>query len=172
MLANPDEVKAQGDINYNVDDTVIGACIRTSQNIYLRDVIGTALLEKMQELVYNAIQGSGSSIDDEANVAYKTLLDDYVVPAITYKTASDLCSRLTYKLRNFGEVKDNSINIQSATLEEVIYMKGVYDTYYNDALNRLTEFICANEAAFPESNMKCNCGGNPKYARTNLWLGK
>lgn len=172
MLIAPDEVKAQSDLNYNVDDTVIGASIRVSQNVYLRDIIGTDLLEKEQELVWNAITGSGSSIDDEENLAYKTLLDDYITPALAYKVASEICTRISLKIRNMGVVKNSDTNVNSVELSDIIYLKDTYDTYFNDVLNRMAEFICSNRDAFPENNFNCGCGDTPKYGRTGLWLGK
>lgn len=171
MLISPDEIKAQGDLNYNVTDDVIGASIRVCQNIYLRDVIGTAFLDKIQELVWNGIEGSGSSISDNENVAYKTLLDDYIIPVLTYKVSSEICTRISLKIRNMGVIKNSDTNVNPAQQSEIEYLKDTYDTYYNDALNRMTEFICQNEAAYPESDFICGCGKSPKYARTGLWLG-
>lgn len=172
MLISPDAIKAQGDINYNVDDSVIGGAIRTSQNIYLRDVIGGALLEKIQELVKNKIEGqSANTIDSEENVAYKTLLDEYIQPLLAYKVAAELCSRLSYKIRNFGVVKDGSININPADMSEILYTRDTMEVFFNDACNRIMEFICANKEAYPEADAKCGCGESPKFARGGLWLG-
>lgn len=171
MLVSPDEVKAQSDVNYNVDDTAIGASIRVAQNIYLRDIIGTDFLEKLQELVWNEISGAEDKISDEANVAYKTLLDDYIGDVIIYKVAYELCSRLTYKLRNIALVQNSDTNANASQLADVIYMKEVYDTYFNDATNRMVEFICKNKDAYPEAEFACGCGKNPLYGRTGLWLG-
>ena len=172
MLISPDDVKSQTDINFNVDDTAIGASIRVAQSIYLRDVIGDDLLEKIQVLVWNSIQGSGSSIDDEINIAYKTLLDDYICNALAYKTATDLCDSQSYKVRNMGVVKTSDTNVNDATLGEILYLKNRYETYFNDALNRMVKFICENKDAYPESNFKCECFGSPLYGNTGLWLGK
>ena len=172
MLISPEEVKAQSDINYNVDDTMIGASIRVSQNVYLRDVIGTELLEKIQQLIANAIEDNGDmKIDDEGAIAYKTLLDDYITPVLTYKVASEICARISKRIRNAGVVSNSDTNMNAASLQDIVYMKDTYDTYYNDALNRMVEFICKNEEAYPESNFVCGCGKSPKYARTGLWLG-
>lgn len=172
MLTAPDTIKATGEVNYNVDDSVIGATIRTSQNIYLRDVIGTALLEKIQQLVWEKIQGgTGTTIDSEEAAPYKVLLDEYIQPALGYKVAAELCTRLTYKLRNFGVVKNESTNINANDLADIIYVRDNMEVFWNDALNRMMEFICANVAAYPEANVKCGCGESPKFARSGLFLG-
>lgn len=171
MLIDPDTVKSQSDINYNVEDTAIGASIRVSQNIYLRDIIGDALLERLQVLVYNAIEGNPDSIDDEANIAYKTLLDDYISNFLTYKVAVEICDRLSLKIRNMGVVKNADTNISPADLGDIIYLKEKYETFVNDAANRMVKFICGNSAAYPESDFVCGCDKSPKYGRTGLWLG-
>ena len=75
MLISPDTIKAMGEIDQNVDDGVIGASIRAAQNIYVQTVIGTNLLNRLQELVYNAITGKRENINDPKNAHYKALLD-------------------------------------------------------------------------------------------------
>lgn len=171
MLISPDDVKAQGELNYNVDDTVIGASIRVSQNVYLRDVIGDALLNRLQELVWNAIDGGDDTIEDEENVAYKTLLDDYISPVLAYKVSSEICARISLKIRNMGVVKNSDTNVQATSLQEIIYLKETNDTLFNDALNRMVDFICQNKAAFPESDFVCGCGKTTLYANVSLYLG-
>lgn len=171
MLVDPDMVKANSDLSYNVDDAFIGSSIRVSQNVYLKDAIGVELVQKLQELVWNGIQNSGSSIDDEENIAYKTLLDSFVIPALSYKVASEIGQRLSYKIRNFGVVKNSDTNVNYADYDEIVSLQETYETYFNDALNKLVDFICQNNGAFPEANFDCNCGGGPKFARTALWLG-
>lgn len=171
MLISPDEVKGMSDINYNVDDTAIGASIRASQNIYLRDIIGDALLDKLQELVYNAISGVNDNIDDERNIAYKTLLDEYVQTVLGYKVASEICVRLSLKIRNMGVVQNSDTNVHASQLADITYMKETYDAYFNDAANRMIKFICSHKDAYPESEFVCDCGNNPLYGRIGLWLG-
>lgn len=172
MLISPNKVKNYGQINLNVDDSRIGAAIRISQDVHLRDVIGSDLIEHMQELVYNKIHNSGSTIDDTENEQYKVLLDEYVTPALVYRTAVELCTIMTLKIRNMGVVKNNDSNVQATDASDVKYMSEYYDAYYNDALNRMMDFLCENKAAFAElPDGFCTCSRKPKYARTGLFLG-
>lgn len=171
MLVSPDEVKADGMINYNVDDEIIGSSIRIAQNIYLKDAIGDALVEKIQSLVYNSIIDTDNAIDDEDNVQYQVLLDDYIVPALTYRTAVEICSRISLKIRNAGVVKNSEMNVQPVDMSELIYLRDTNDTLWNDALNRMVEFICQNKESYPESDFVCGCNNTTKFARTGLWLG-
>lgn len=173
MLISPKKVKESGELNLNVDEGAIGASIRTAQNVYLVDVIGTELVEALQEKVYNKIQGaSANTIDSEENVAYKTLLDEYVTPALISKTVVDIALRLSYKVRNMGVVKNSDTNVNYSTLDDIKYVQSYQETMWNHYLNRMVEFLCANKAAIPESTFTCGCKPKRKYANTNIYLGK
>ena len=173
MLVSPNKVKTYGQINVNVDDSKIGAAIRISQDVHLRDVIGQELIERLQQLVYNKIKGLPDSIDDQENEQYKALLDEYVTPTLVYRTAVELCTIMTLKIRNMGVVKNNDTNVQATDAADVKYMSEYYDAYYNDSLNRMMDFLCENKAAFIEvPDGFCTCSRKPRYARTGLYLGK
>lgn len=173
MLISPQKVKSYGVINLNVNESEVGNAIRISQNIYLQDIIGTDLVEHMQELVYNKVKGTGSSIDDEENEAYKVLLDDYLVPVLVYRTAVELCTVMTLKIRNMGVVKNSDTNVQATSAGDVKYMAEYYETFFYDAVNKLMDFLCENKEAYEEvPDGFCTCQRKPRYARTGLWLGK
>lgn len=173
MLISPQKVKTWGVINLNVNESEIGNAIRISQEIYLRDIVGTDLVERVQELVYNKIQGLPDTIDDEANEAYKVLLDDYLTPVLVYRAAVELCTLMTLKIRNMGVVKNNDTNVQATSAGDVKYMSEYYSTFFNDKVNRLMDFLCGNKEAFDEvPEGFCTCSSKPRYSRTGLWLGK
>ena len=172
MLISPKEVKQSGELNLNCDDGQIGNSIRTAQNVYLTDVIGVELVQKLQELVYNKIKGSGTSIDDQDNIAYKTLLNDYIKDALIYKTVIDLAMRASFKVRNMGVVQNSDTNVMAATIDDIKHLQNYVETMWNHSLNRMADFICANKGAYPESKIKCGpCDRMNKYANINLWLG-
>lgn len=172
MLISPQKVKSWGVINLNVNESEIGNAIRISQDIYLRDIVGTDLVERVQRLVYNKIQGLPDGIDDEANEAYKVLLDDYLTPVLVYRTAVELCTLMTLKIRNMGVVKNNDTNVQATSAADVKYMSEYYSTFFNDKVNRLMDFLCENKEAFEEvPEGFCTCSSKPRYARTGLFLG-
>ena len=171
MLVSPKRVKESGELNVNVEDRAIAASIRTAQNVYLRDVLGSDLIEKLQVLVFNKISGVNDNIDDEANIAYKTLLDDYLQDAIVYKTIVDIAIRKSLEIRNMGVVQNSDTNVQSSNLEDIKYLQNYVETMYNDKLNRIVEFLCQNKEAIPESKFVCGCKPKTKFANVNLYLG-
>ena len=79
-----------------------------------------------------------------------------------------ICRIFVCLVINLEENIDRSIKFE----EEILYLKNRYETYFNDALNRMVKFICENKDAYPESNFKCECFGSPLYGNTGLWLGK
>ena len=172
MLISPKRVKESGELSLNVDESMIGASIRTAQNVYMVDVVGSDLVEKLQELVYNKIQNaSANTIDSEENVAYKTLLDEYMKPALISKTVVDVALRISLKIRNMGVVQNSDTNVNAASLDDIKYLQNYEETMWNHYLNRMAEFLCQNKQAIPESNFNCDCKPRTKYANTNLWLG-
>ena len=171
MLVSPTKVKESGELNVGVEDRQIAASIRTAQNVYLRDVLGTDLIERLQELVFNKIQGNDDNIDDSENIAYKTLLDEYLQDALVYKTVIDLAMRKSLEIRNMGVVQNYDTNVQAKDLEDIKYLQNYIETMYNDKLNRMVEFLCQNKEAIPESNFTCGCKPKTKFANTNLFLG-
>lgn len=174
MLISPQKVKSYGVINLNVNESEVGNAIRISQNIYLQDIIGKDLVEHVQELVYNKVKGeTAGTIDDEENEAYKVLLDDYLVPVLVYRTAVELCTLMTLKIRNMGVVKNSDTNVQATNAGDVKYMAEYYETFFYDAVNKMMDFLCENKEAYEEvPDDFCTCSSKPRYARTSLWLGK
>lgn len=173
MLISPDDVKKSGHINYNVDDDVIGASIRTSQNIYLNDVLSTEFVEKLQTLVYNAIKGLEDSIEDPQNAHYKAFLDDYIKEAMTYKTAAEICVKITLKIRNMGVVQNSDTNVNTVPLDDIKYLRDTFNGYWESAVNKMYSFLKKNADLFPEF-VGCGCDKvnvKAKYGNTGLWLG-
>lgn len=173
MLISPNKVKGYGVVNINVTDAEIGNAIRISQNVYLKDIIGKDIIEHIQQLINNKLISSGSSIDDEENIAYKTLLEEYITPVLVYRTAVELCTLLTLKIRNMGVVKNTDSNVQATNAGDVKYMSEYYETFFYDYVNQMMDFLCENKEAFIElPDGFCTCSRKPRYARTGLYLGK
>lgn len=171
MLISPKRVKESGDLNLNVDEAMIGASIRTAQQVYMVDVVGSDLVEKLQQLVYNKISGVNDNIDSEENIAYKTLLDEYMTPALISKTVVDIALRISLKIRNMGVVQNSDMNVNRASIDDIKYLQNYEETMYNHYLNRMAEFLCDNKEAIPENSFNCGCKPKTKFANTNLWLG-
>lgn len=172
MLVSPTKVKEYAVVGLNLDDNDLGNAIRIA-HIYLRDAIGEDIVQHVQELVYNKMQGSGSSIDDEENEPYKVLLDEYLQPALVYRTAEESCTIFSYKIRSMGVVRNSDTNVKEASAPDVSKLREYYGVLFNDALNRCSDYLCENKKAISEvGDDFCTCSSKPRFAETGLWLGK
>ena len=62
MLISPSEVKAASYLGDNFDEQMLGQAIREAQEVHLQSIIGTALLEKLKDLVGETLDGGESGI--------------------------------------------------------------------------------------------------------------
>lgn len=171
MLISPNTVKARGDVALNYDDTFIGSAIRTSQEVFLVDFIGKECVDALTDLVGRKIQGEEDNIDSEGRIAYKTLLDEYLRPLLSYQVLLETALRTSLKIRNLGVVRNTDTNAQYANLDDVKFLIDNYRTAVNHWQNRTIDFLCENKGAIPECQIDCGCGPKRKYANTGLWLG-
>lgn len=158
MLVAPDDVKTAY-VNYNVDDSLVGASIRETQDIHLQSIIGSNLLYRLQELVYNAIKEESDNIEESGNTLYRELLDDYVNPYMVSKAQAVLCVPLSYKLRNLGVIKTDDENIKQTSLKEVMAMQRRFNTSSAFYATQLSKYLCLHKDDFEELRQtECSCG--------------
>lgn len=176
VLISADNVKNLTIVNTNVSDEYIGYAIRDTQNIDLQSIIGTSLLDKIKELLYNKMKGLDNAIDTEANVAYLDLFEEFIKPYLVHKTVVNVLIPISLKIRNMGVIKTNDTNIQNAEFDEVKYLMKYYEQQAAFYETRLSKFLCVNKNAYPELEMDTEAwmskpliGKN--FAPTELWLG-
>lgn len=163
FLIDTDSVKANSIVNYNVDDGDLGYAVRESQNTYLREILGDALLDKCIELA------SGGTIDDEGNEAYKELIDNYIYEYLSAKAQVCLLVPISFKIRNIGVSQDSDTNVTAQQLENIEKLHSYWETLAIDRGNRLKCFLRDNKAAFPElADSPCACGACRKSADLKL----
>lgn len=179
LLISPNDCKTNSLINYNVDDSIVAESISISQEIYLKEIIGSELFKSLQRLLYNAINGIEDNIDEPANAHYAELLDEYVKPYLSKKSQQEILNRIQFKIRNIGVAKNSDSNIQTATLDEIKKLMDFYDVEVCKYAEWLSKFLCKNKADYKElSNVsECSCGDyekaqlNKKFHPINLHLG-
>lgn len=69
ILSSEEFVKSLTNVSDNIQGKFIGPALREAQDCDLEEVIGSAMTQKLQELVEN------DTIGDSGNTAYKALLD-------------------------------------------------------------------------------------------------
>lgn len=177
LLISPGELKGESLINANVDDKPLSVIVQTNQEIYLCKIIGSALFRKLQELVYNKVNGLTPAIDGNGYEVYNELLEDYVKPYLKYKAVKSFLVENTFKLRNIGVARMIDTNVMTNDLDTLKYLEHHYESYVSAYEDRLSKFICANRDALPEVTAEVmSYLDEPQigetYANTGgLWLG-
>lgn len=192
LLVSPDFVKSTSLINYNLDDKVVAETISNSQNVYMRNILGDDLIDWIQYLVYNKLHNPAPdpstmdpsvilppTIDDENQVQYKELLNQYIKPYLKYKAQSEILFNISFKIRNTGVVRNGDTNITPTSPDELNRLRNQMETLVCDAANRMVDFLSMHREAYPELNAQpsgCGCGGKKlpnlckRYANTPLFL--
>lgn len=159
-------LKEETIINDNVGSEFIGPAIETAQDIYLQQIIGTELLDKMYALVVT------NQIIDDANKIYKELLDDYITPYLKFKVLSEITVPLAYKYRNAGVVQSTANNYQQTTLKDAQLVANHYNLRADFFVERMNKFLCANAGQIPEygsARDESDFKSNPDAYTTN-WV--
>lgn len=178
LLISPSELKNESLINSNCDDKPLSNMVTTTQEIYLVKITGTALMRRLQELLYNEIKGYEDKISLEANEPYMDLLENYVKPYIKYMVMKAFLVENSFKMRNIGVVRNSDVNTAAVDLDSIKFLQHHYDTYVAAYEDRLSKYLCANKANFPELQaeippfMDAPTMGEDYSNTGGLWLGR
>ena len=149
LLTSANFIKSITNISDNVSEKMLLPAIRESQEIALRETIGTCLLEKIKNLVKEGL------INEEENAAYKDLLEKAQY-FLAYQTVSRLCVILSYKIDNIGVSRTRDELVDYADFDEVMKMSDYYNDKSNFYKKELQRFILNNLKQFPELK-ECDC---------------
>ena len=166
-LISEDFVKSTTNISDNVQGKFLGPAIRETQQIDLQGVIGTAMLNKLCDLV------SAGTINDTENEAYKELLDNCQY-FMAYSVVAKLVVISAVKIDNMGPNKTSDDKIETLSLDDTFRMEDYYIQKSDWYKGRLQAYILANRTALPEiSETKCRDIHANLYSAASggLWLG-
>ena len=144
LLISESYIKSVTNISDNIAGDYLLPSIKLAQDIDLESTIGTQLLEKLQELIYN------NDISNQDNYYYKLLLDKYIQPYLAYCTIQHLVPTVAYKLVNQGIVRTDDEKSYNITSNEVDKTSDLYSHIANTYKKRLQLFLIANYNEFPE----------------------
>ena len=144
ILISEDYIKSTTNISDNIAGDYLLPSIKLAQDIDLESTIGTKLLEKIQELIYN------NDISNKDSEMYKLLLDKYIQPYLAYATIQHLTPTVAYKLANQGIIRTYDEKSYNITSNEVDKVADYYSHIANTFKKRLQLFLIANYNEFPE----------------------
>ena len=141
-FVNYDYLIKNSPIYGNLDPSDIDWLIPLSQDKNIERLTGTALYNKLKTEVMNG------TITGE----YKTLLDDFICPALVHYIGSDALAFNQVKFTNKGLLVKSSDNSDPASEEAFKRYKDQLDEFAEYYGQRAVSHICANSADFPEYN--------------------
>ena len=78
LFVTTNDLRRKSLVGGSVDADKFIQFIEVSQDIHIQNYLGTSLYDKISSLI------TGGTINDSANAAYKTLLNDYITPMLIW----------------------------------------------------------------------------------------
>jgi hypothetical protein len=137
-LLSAADFKTYTPVHGNVDDKFIQQSILACQDMYVVEIIGTDLYNKL--------------ITDCPNVTgnYKILLQDYLHKGMRYWIMAEIGSILSRRFTNIGFQEKYSENSSNVDRENLLSDYGNLMNKAEYFADRTRKYLCANETLFPE----------------------
>lgn len=168
LLISESTIKSNSIIADNCDGMYLTPVIQLAQDQRLQPLIGTPLYDKLRELI------ATNQIEQEHNIRYKELLDDYIEPFLLWAVTSEIQIPIHWKIRNAGIVLNNDQHFESSYMNNDHYLK----EYFADKMNfygfRLSDYLIANSNDYPEYyqwRSIADMPSNKNAYNTGMYLG-
>ena len=159
------DLKRKSIIDGNVDADKLIQFIEVAQDTHIQNYLGGLLYKKLQALIL------AGTIDDADNADYKTLLDDYVKPMLTWFTQSSYLPFAMYQISNGGVFKHRSENSETISLEEMRMMLAKVTETAEFYTRRFVDYMDYNSTLYPEYVSSTNGDMYPdKDVNFNSWV--
>jgi len=126
-------------INENVDMKVLLPVIKLAQEKYMMPILGTGLYNELKTQI------TAASI----TVLNKTLLDDYIQPALIWWIMSEAPMPLTYKFMNKSVATRSSENANAASLNDLLKLEERFKDNAEWYSQRITNYLLQNIQSYP-----------------------
>ena len=146
LLLNRDDLMRITAFNGNIDEDKLLPHIKTAQDIHLRPVIGSKLMEKCKQLV------ADGTLNDSINANYKTLVYKYITPCLSFWSAWDAMPFIQYEIANGGVFQHNSENSATPSDESVIMLIQKFKDKAESYSTIMSDYLCDNSNKYPELN--------------------
>lgn len=146
LLLSEDFIKSNSNISDNAFGKFLLPSIRESQDIYLQEIIGSALYQSILEKIK----------DNALTDPYKEFVDDYVRWYLLYQVLADVIDILDVKLANLGTVRSRDEYVDNIGDGERDRLKQNYQYKADFYCRRMQEFLLNNRNAFIELD-ECVC---------------
>lgn len=167
LLTSEEFVKSYSNISNNVNGKYLRVAIREAQEIELRGILGSCLLNKLKDLI------DADELELPENGIYKEIIDQCQY-FLAYTAVKNLCLTTSYKIDNIGVSQTYDENIQSMSLEDTYNIMEQYARKADYFCGLLQEYLLQRKAFIPElSDSQCSCiqANLTNSATGGIWLG-
>lgn len=140
LLTNENIIKTTSNIFEGISGNFLLPSVKLAQDIDLEGCIGTELKNELQKQVY----------ENNFKNIYKSLLDNYVQPFLTYSAIVRLIPMVSYKIANAGVLSTSDEKMNSVSSTEVDKVRSEYQHIADVYKNRLQRFLIEHSNEFPE----------------------
>jgi hypothetical protein len=126
-------------INENVDMKVLLPVIKLAQEKYMMPILGTGLYNELKTQITAAT----------ITVLNKTLLDDYIQPALIWWIMAEAPMPLTYKFMNKSVATRSSENANAASLNDLLKLEERFKDNAEWYSQRITNYLLQNIQSYP-----------------------
>ncbi len=177
LLTSEKFVKSVTSISDNLAGKYLLPAIREAQDMQLRNVLGDALLARLKTLVRADFNGD---FNDDFLAAYDGSEPDYrdllrrCQYFLAYTSVVEVLWKVSFKVANFGVVRDTDDNHQGASVEELSRTQAYWQAKADGCCLDLQNWLLERREKFPElSGAQCaRIGSNLRSAATcGVWLG-
>jgi hypothetical protein len=140
LLVMPTTIKDRTQLHTNVDDKLIYPEIKAMQDMYIVNLLGSALFNKIQTDIAN----------DTLAGDYKDLMDNYILDCLCWLVIAELTSTINYQIWNTGIASTNADKTSNPTPQMVEQLRHKYMSRAEHYINRCRLYLIANTTLFPE----------------------
>ena len=167
LFIDENYIKRTNSIDESVDNKLIEPGIEKSQETYIKELIGTALYNELQDEIEA----------ETVSAANVILLNDYIAPCLSKYVYYEIVPKLMYKVENISIVKRRTDTAEPIDFKEVNFIRQIAKDdaeYYG---TKLSKFLCANQGTYPLYNNPGTAMDtvHPKKTdsfTTSIYLGK
>lgn len=147
LLTSEDFVKSISPISDNLSGKYLLSAIREAQEIHLKSVIGSALLERCKDLVKS---GELEQFGDYTELVERCRY------YLAYLAIAECAMKVSFKIANAGVVRTSDEHLHYPTYAEVSLIEKQYRNKADFYCYELQKWLCANRAQYPELS-ECDC---------------
>jgi len=137
-------------LSKNLDLAAVFPFVRTAQEVYILEAIGSSLYNYLQDVLTASPQVISPEDEEVLNL---------IRSALVWYSLLDSLPFIWIQLRNAGLLKQGADNTETVSADELNVLKNECKTKGVWYINRLISFLCANGSKYDAYNEGCySCG--------------